>query len=99
MIDYYEYLKSAEWQQVRTRLFKLRGRKCELCENTDSLHIHHLTYKRVGHERDEDLQILCDDCHVGITLNQYDDKKRSQRMREDDIDSGLHITENWKLEQ
>jgi hypothetical protein len=29
------------------------------------LEVHHLTYERLGQERDEDLQLLCQSCHAG----------------------------------
>lgn len=36
---------------------------CERCNTKPAAHIHHLTYKRKGHERPEDLQHVCLECH------------------------------------
>lgn len=63
--EYHEYLKSAEWGQIRADLFLLRGRKCERCQSSKKLQVHHLTYKNFGQEEPTDLEILCDVCHKG----------------------------------
>lgn len=60
---YLEYLKSKEWKAIRVKLFQLRGRKCEECDATRFLQIHHKTYIRLYHEKMDDLQILCRECH------------------------------------
>jgi 5-methylcytosine-specific restriction endonuclease McrA len=63
------YLASAAWRRRRQRLIRLRRRTCEACGWTAPLGLdrmlncHHLTYDRVGRERDEDLQLLCEGCH------------------------------------
>lgn len=36
------------------------------CE-VQSLHVHHLTYERLGYERDEDLAGICESCHDEVT--------------------------------
>lgn len=63
-IGYVNYLKSKHWQSLRTRL--IQGHPyCEVCESSEKvLQLHHLTYERLGKERDSDLVPLCDDCHV-----------------------------------
>lgn len=62
---YTKYIASNAWMRVRVRVFNRRGVQCEKCGSTDGtrLDIHHLTYERLGFERDEDLQILCQACH------------------------------------
>lgn len=44
-------------------LKKYRG--CQACRSdyVDRLVIHHVTYKRYGHEKLSDLRLLCRDCH------------------------------------
>lgn len=66
MNDYEDYVKSDEWKSVKERLIKERGRVCEKCgqEKPKSMHLHHKNYDNVlGKERDEDLMLLCEDCH------------------------------------
>jgi 5-methylcytosine-specific restriction endonuclease McrA len=61
---YAEYLASSWWQGRRKRALKLAGYRCQECgRKARPLHVHHLTYVRVGRERDVDLQVLCPDCH------------------------------------
>jgi 5-methylcytosine-specific restriction endonuclease McrA len=57
------YIASKEWQYLRTRILQSRGGKCEVCGVKHRLQVHHLTYERLGNERDEDLKVLCWACH------------------------------------
>lgn len=65
-MSYADYLRSDMWRWKRNKLFAMRGRKCEKCGETKLLHIHHLTYERLGHERFTDLMILCSNCHKKV---------------------------------
>lgn len=73
---YAEYLRSHEWKKLRARILRQRGKRCELCGTgqyatvgcvrtsmPSVLQVHHLTYERVGEELDDDLVVLCRDCH------------------------------------
>jgi len=62
-IFYKEYLKSKEWINLRNSILNQRGYKCERCASKKNLHLHHLTYERVGFENEDDLVILCQQCH------------------------------------
>ena len=62
--DYARYLKSSEWQEIRAKIFKLRGRKCERCGKTSGpIQLHHKSYHRGGGELDSDVEVLCIECH------------------------------------
>lgn len=62
-----EYMKSQEWKARRIQLINDRGMKCEKCgwsEMPEQLQIHHKNYdQEPGKENDEDLMVLCDECH------------------------------------
>ena len=74
---YEAYLGSKAWYYRRQRLIRERSRRCEECHREPdvltskaaglparrSLILHHLTYERVGNESDEDLRLLCKECH------------------------------------
>jgi 5-methylcytosine-specific restriction endonuclease McrA len=69
---YQTYLRSRHWRQLRKRKLSQLKYKCEKCAYVDRfqdekrgyrLHLHHLTYERVGHEALSDLQGLCARCH------------------------------------
>lgn len=63
---YHEYMRSCAWRRVRKAALKRTGGKCERCDSTSRLHVHHLTYARLGGERPEDLQVLCEPCHNAL---------------------------------
>ena len=61
--QYAAYLKSAKWRSLREKIFKRDKYKCTDCSGKHNLHVHHLTYERVGEELLEDLKTLCRKCH------------------------------------
>lgn len=63
-VNYYEYINSDEWKQKRNDALERANNKCSECGSEHDLHVHHLTYKRLGRELPEDLQVLCADCHA-----------------------------------
>lgn len=60
---YQRYLQSAEWKIFRLSVIAKRGRYCQDCGSSRDVQLHHLTYERLGHERPEDVRLLCDTCH------------------------------------
>lgn len=73
-VDYYVYIRSPEWKK-KSDAAKLRsGFRCQVCNRSSwevKLNTHHRTYRRLGVEMDEDLTVLCEDCH-----KDYHDKGR-----------------------
>lgn len=61
--DYGAYLRSPAWSAVKARYRASDLEQDCICGETDELHLHHLTYERVGEERVSDLTPLCRDCH------------------------------------
>lgn len=72
---YITYLQSNEWRARCYRLYQKRGHVCEMCGRNDRpLEVHHKTYDNLGHERDDELMIVCrDECHPRA------DKERVER--------------------
>lgn len=70
--DYFKYIKSAAWQQMRKKYYayakKLHGRlMCAACHiSNQPLDLHHRTYKRLGQEYLMDLVLLCRPCHEAV---------------------------------
>lgn len=63
-VIYAKYIKSSKWFKFRAEIFAQRGAGCHDCGHADmNNHLHHLTYDRLGHEKPEDVMILCVDCH------------------------------------
>jgi hypothetical protein len=66
---YDAYIGSDAWRASPARLDALRRDqyRCRGCNTTDNLEVHHRTYAHFGHERPEDLTVLCRECHDAIT--------------------------------
>lgn len=63
-MPYKEYLQTPEWKETRKRALKRAGFSCQLCNSKDKiLNVHHRTYERRGNEQNNDLIVLCEDCH------------------------------------
>lgn len=77
-VDYDEYIQSDEWKARAKAIRKRDNYTCQDCKATDvRLDVHHLTYARLGHERDEDLIALCRECHDA----REDEKKAEKEPR------------------
>lgn len=77
--EYHEYLRSLEWKDRRDDKLWEAGYRCSMCgaDGYDvRLEVHHLTYERVGHERSEDLMVLCRACHEKRHSKEWADIER-----------------------
>ena len=61
--EYRQYLRSDGWKLRRQVALDRAGGFCEDCGARGSFEVHHLTYKRKGNERPEDLVAVCRRCH------------------------------------
>lgn len=64
---YQKHIASPEWRAFRLRIKAERGNTCEECRangDKQQLHVHHLTYVRIGRERGADVKLLCQQCHA-----------------------------------
>lgn len=64
--QYHEYLKSAEWQNVRTAVLQRDGYRCRFCNSGLDLNVHHRSYEYIGREMQNltDLVTICRRCHA-----------------------------------
>lgn len=65
---YYDYIHSDEWKEKSARIREKQRGICHLCGKQDKLQAHHLTYIRLGKEKDSDLVGLCDNCHTKVSF-------------------------------
>jgi hypothetical protein len=64
LLPYQEYLQTEHWAKARKTALERADFKCRVCNVGDTeLHVHHRTYQRLGREREEDLIVLCKECH------------------------------------
>lgn len=62
-MPYAEYLKTEHWQEMRKYALKRAAYKCQVCNASGKMNVHHRTYERRGHEDIKDLTVLCEPCH------------------------------------
>ncbi len=73
VVAYQQYTRSPYWKEVRAAKLAQVGEKCEWCDKTKSLTIHHLTYEHRGNELEhlDDLVVACRSCHFKKHGNNY----------------------------
>lgn len=60
--------EKADWAEVRLAVLTRDGYRCTQCGSQDNLHVHHTQPRRKGGENQMDnLQTLCESCHMGTT--------------------------------
>jgi hypothetical protein len=68
-VNYSEYIQSPAWKRKATAAKKRAGNRCQVCNGKGRLDAHHRTYERLGHERPEDITVLCHKCHKLYEIN------------------------------
>lgn len=61
-----KYLKSVQWNFIRSLVLARDNHKCAVCGATHNLQVHHITYERLGNEQGSDLATLCATHHQAI---------------------------------
>jgi hypothetical protein len=78
--DYTEYINGKQWRR-RRRAYLKKHALCNRCgmDNDEhkrvygtALHVHHVSYARLGAELDGDLEALCKKCHNEEECAEYD---------------------------
>jgi len=62
-MPYTEYLQTTHWHFKRSDALRRSKHRCQLCNSTKRLDVHHRTYENLGNEEPEDLIVLCRKCH------------------------------------
>lgn len=63
MVDYQVYLHSPGWRERRGERLRFAAGRCEICNSSRRVDVHHRTYERLGRELLSDLVALCRRCH------------------------------------
>lgn len=62
-LPYADYLKTEHWKRIRTGALDRAKHRCQTCNTSIGLHVHHRTYENRGDEQPEDVTVLCATCH------------------------------------
>lgn len=78
-VQYTSHLRSDAWRDTRRRLIAQSQQRCERCGRfANYLEVHHRTYRNLGDELDEDLEVLCNPCH-----NEADEERENMAAYQD----------------
>jgi 5-methylcytosine-specific restriction endonuclease McrA len=69
-IVYRLYILSPTWKAKADAAKKRAGYRCQVCNGKKRLEAHHRTYDNLGHEKPEDITVLCHDCHELFSRSQ-----------------------------
>ena len=73
---YDRYMRSPEWLERRQRFLDEHPDGCAICRSLRGLHVHHLDYRHLGAEPDDDLIALCGLHHDA--LHAYYERHRAE---------------------
>jgi hypothetical protein len=63
------YLKSRAWEQRRNGALLRADGRCQLCNYSKGLQVHHVRYTNVGKEPISDFRVLCLECHKQVHVS------------------------------
>lgn len=63
--EYDRYMNSRHWTMRKRAYFSTHPKKCVVCNGNTKIHLHHMSYERLGCELDSDLVALCELHHAG----------------------------------
>lgn len=81
-IGYENYLKTPLWKYNRKITMFNKEKECIMCSSKEKIEVHHLTYKNIGFEKDNELCYLCNDCHNKVHNGEIDKTKLFERVKE-----------------
>jgi hypothetical protein len=62
-MKYADYLRTPDWKRFRSIVIKKAQHRCQLCNSSGVLHVHHRNYADIFNEKLCDVVVLCADCH------------------------------------
>jgi hypothetical protein len=85
------YNQTQHWKETRRRKLESVNCVCELCRGV-AVQAHHLHYKTLWHETNEDLQALCRDCHQLTHFGTPQDRQNSIDSESERLAADLDLT-------
>ncbi|MCE7744251.1 MAG: HNH endonuclease [Candidatus Heimdallarchaeota archaeon] len=68
------------WQKRKDEIIMQRKHRCELCKTNKNLEVHHK--KEWYNNEDEDLEVLCSECHMTIRHGGFHVRRSKKRKKE-----------------
>ena len=60
-------LENRDYQELRTRVLRRDGWRCQLCGSMTNLEVHHQQFRsQSGADSEDNLITLCTDCHSSV---------------------------------
>jgi len=88
-MSYKEYLETDHWREKRKSALYRAKFKCQLCSSKENLHVHHNTYENRGNEKNEDLIVLCKECHERHHGKLIEEKEESKNEKQIEISNQI----------
>lgn len=57
--DYHTYIHSPDWEDRKRRYYETHPKRCVICLTYKHIDLHHLSYRNLGNEQDEELVAVC----------------------------------------
>lgn len=86
---YKDYIKSKSWRKRKNEYYKKHKKECIVCKSKWRVGLHHISYKNLGREEDEDLVPLCWGCHA--------DYHEKYGVKADNQETNEYIIENQEI--
>ena len=79
-----EFMRSAEWREVKRQRREMAGNCCEACGRRGRLAGHHLRYPSDPYACTvDDIQMLCEPCHNKLHADKSKEKRRRDHAGEE----------------
>lgn len=63
---YLQYIQSPEWRKKSLLVKQKANFRCKSCNSSTNLQTHHITYKNLYNEKEDQLVCLCANCHQDL---------------------------------
>lgn len=81
--EYYRYLESCEWRQLRKQAFERDEYKCTVCGSGLNLRGHHRRYRKdIRTCIVDDIQTMCNECHERHHREKAAERKRNRKPKQ-----------------
>ena len=70
---YLSYLRSKDWKEKREVFLNFANHECQECGSNKNLQVYHISYNNIYDETEDDVEVLCKECHEDKELEKGTD--------------------------